>query len=98
MPIEIHLEKRINNNVVREPDARSHRDYVVVTVFGADVSVWGCLFMPGSTISGFNTDTGLKKHKRKKSNWRKWAGSFVSSEPRCAIHSGSTLLPGATWA
>ena len=35
MPIEIHLEKRINNNVVREPDARSHRDYVVVTVFGA---------------------------------------------------------------
>jgi len=35
MPIEIHLEKRINNYVVREPDARSHRDYVVVTVFGA---------------------------------------------------------------
>jgi cell division protein FtsL len=35
MPIEVHLEKRINNYVVREPDARSHRDYVVVTVFGA---------------------------------------------------------------
>ena len=35
MPIEVHIEKRINNNVVREPDARSHRDYVVVTVFGA---------------------------------------------------------------
>ena len=35
MPIEIHLENRINNNVVREPDARSHRDYIVVTIFGA---------------------------------------------------------------
>src|SRR4030095_17102973 len=36
MPIEIHLEKRvINNNVVREADAKSHRDYIVVTALGA---------------------------------------------------------------
>ena len=35
MPIEVHIEKHINNNVVREADGRSHRDYVVVTVFGA---------------------------------------------------------------
>lgn len=32
MPIEIHFEKRIiNNNVVRETDAKSHRDYIIVT-------------------------------------------------------------------
>ena len=35
MPIEVHLENRIHNNVVREPDARSYRDYIVVTVLGA---------------------------------------------------------------
>jgi cell division protein FtsL len=36
MPIEVHLEKRIiNNNVVREADAKSHRDYIVVTALGA---------------------------------------------------------------
>src|ERR1700752_1497777 len=36
MPIEIHLEKRvINNNVVREADSKSHRDYIVVTALGA---------------------------------------------------------------
>jgi cell division protein FtsL len=33
MPIEVHLEKRIiNSNVVREADAKSHRDNIVVTV------------------------------------------------------------------
>jgi len=33
MPIEVHLEKRIiNNDVVREADIKSHRDYVIVTV------------------------------------------------------------------
>lgn len=33
MAIEVHFEKRIiNNNVVREADTRSHRDYVIVTV------------------------------------------------------------------
>jgi len=32
MPIEVHLERKIiNNNVIRETDVRSHRDYVVVT-------------------------------------------------------------------
>ena len=36
MPIEVHFEKRIiNNNVIREADARSHRDYIVVTVLAA---------------------------------------------------------------
>src|SRR6185436_12098095 len=36
MPIEVHLEKRIiNNNVVREADAKSHRDYIVVTALAA---------------------------------------------------------------
>jgi cell division protein FtsL len=36
MAIEVHLEKRIvNHNVIREADARSHRDYVVVTVIAA---------------------------------------------------------------
>src|SRR6266516_3966890 len=33
MAIEVHLEKRIiNNNVIREADAKSHRDYIVITV------------------------------------------------------------------
>lgn len=36
MPIEVHFEKRIiNNNVVREADVKSHRDYIVVTALGA---------------------------------------------------------------
>lgn len=36
MPIEVHFEKRIiNSNVVREADAKSHRDYIVVTALGA---------------------------------------------------------------
>jgi cell division protein FtsL len=35
MPIEVHLEKRIiNNNVVRETDGKSYKDYIVVTVLG----------------------------------------------------------------
>src|SRR5215471_16845998 len=47
MPIEIHLEKRIiNNNVIREADARSHRDYIVVTVLGA-------IFLVGLFIYGW---------------------------------------------
>lgn len=33
MAIEVHLEKRIiNNNVIREADDKSRRDYLVVTV------------------------------------------------------------------
>ena len=36
MPIEVHFEKRIiNNNVVREADSKSHRDYIIVTALGA---------------------------------------------------------------
>jgi len=36
MPIEVHLEKRIiNNNVIREADAKSHRDYIIVTALAA---------------------------------------------------------------
>ena len=36
MPIEVHFEKRIiNNNVIREADSRSHRDYIVVTALAA---------------------------------------------------------------
>src|SRR5438105_2207638 len=36
MAIEIHFEKRIvNNNVIREADARSHRDYIIITAFAA---------------------------------------------------------------
>ena len=32
-PIEVHYEKRIiNSRVIREADAKSHRDYIVVTV------------------------------------------------------------------
>src|SRR5262245_65804577 len=47
MPIEIHLEKRIiNNNVIREADARSHRDYITVTVLGA-------IFLVGLFIYGW---------------------------------------------
>jgi cell division protein FtsL len=41
MPIEIHVEKRIiNNNVVREADWKSHRDYIVVTAL-ASVFMFG---------------------------------------------------------
>jgi len=47
MPIEVHLEKRIiNNNVIREADARSHRDYIIVTVLGA-------IFLVGLFIYGW---------------------------------------------
>ena len=35
MPIEIHLEKRIINNIIRETDSKSHRDYIVITVLAA---------------------------------------------------------------
>jgi cell division protein FtsL len=36
MPIEVHFEKRIiNNNVIREADAKSHRDYIMVTALAA---------------------------------------------------------------
>ena len=36
MPIEVHLEKRIiTNNVIREADSKSHRDYIVVTALAA---------------------------------------------------------------
>src|SRR5262245_61421448 len=41
MPIEVHLEKRIvNNNVIREADTKSHRDYIVVTALAA-ISLFG---------------------------------------------------------
>src|SRR5215470_16881862 len=47
MPIEVHLEKRIiNNNVIREADGRSHRDYIIVTVLGA-------IFLVGLFIYGW---------------------------------------------
>jgi len=47
MPIEVHLENRIiNNNVIREADARSHRDYIIVTVMGA-------IFLIGLFIYGW---------------------------------------------
>jgi len=33
MAIEVHFEKRIiNYNVIRETDAKSHRDYIIITV------------------------------------------------------------------
>src|ERR1700688_2444397 len=36
MPIEVHFEKRlINNNVIREADARGRRDYIIVTALAA---------------------------------------------------------------
>ena len=36
MAIEVHFEKRIiNNHVIREADAKSHRDYIVVTALAA---------------------------------------------------------------
>jgi len=36
MAIEIHVEKRIvNQNVIREADSKSHRDYIVVSVLAA---------------------------------------------------------------
>ncbi len=36
MAIEVHLEKRIiNNNVIREADSKSHRDYIMVTALAA---------------------------------------------------------------
>ncbi|HYR86205.1 MAG TPA: cell division protein FtsL [Terriglobia bacterium] len=35
MAIEIHYEKRIINNVIREADSKSHRDYFVVTALAA---------------------------------------------------------------
>lgn len=45
MAIEIHFEKRIINNVnvVREPDARNQREYLLVMVLGA-LFVLGLLF------------------------------------------------------
>ena len=43
MPIEVHFEKRIiTNNVIREADSKSHRDYIVVTVLAA-VFLFGLL-------------------------------------------------------
>ena len=36
MAIEVHLEKRIvNNNVIRESDAKGHRDYIIITALAA---------------------------------------------------------------
>jgi len=35
MAIEIHYERRIINNVIREADSKSHRDYIVVTALAA---------------------------------------------------------------
>src|SRR5215467_9835033 len=36
MAIEVHFEKRIiNNNVIREPDTKGHRDYIIVTALAA---------------------------------------------------------------
>lgn len=36
MAIEIHLEKRIvNNNVIRQADTKSYRDYIIVTALAA---------------------------------------------------------------
>ena len=36
MAIEVHFEKRIiNNNVIRESDAKGHRDYIIVTALAA---------------------------------------------------------------
>ena len=36
MAIEVHFEKRIiNNNVIREADAKSHRDYIIITALAA---------------------------------------------------------------
>jgi cell division protein FtsL len=47
MPIEVHFEKRIiNNNVIREADAKSHREYMVVTVIAA-IFLLGVLFIYG---------------------------------------------------
>jgi cell division protein FtsL len=46
-PIEVHLEGRIiNNNVIREADAKSHRDYLVVTILAA-------MFLLGLFIYGW---------------------------------------------
>src|SRR5437763_3432411 len=36
MAIEIHFEKRIiNNNVIREADSKSRRDYIIITALAA---------------------------------------------------------------
>jgi cell division protein FtsL len=35
MAIEVHYEKRIINNVIREADSKSHRDYIVLTALAA---------------------------------------------------------------
>jgi cell division protein FtsL len=36
MAIEVHLEKRIlNNRIFREADPKSHRDYLIITIFVA---------------------------------------------------------------
>ncbi len=36
MAIEVHFEKRIvNNNVIREADAKGQRDYIIITAFAA---------------------------------------------------------------
>ena len=45
MPIEVHFEKRIitNTNVVREPDTKTRREYLLVTLLGA-FFVLGLLF------------------------------------------------------
>jgi len=47
MAIEVHFEKRIiNNNVLREADAKSQRDYIVVTILAA-------MFLLGLFIYGW---------------------------------------------
>jgi cell division protein FtsL len=45
MAIEVHFEKRIINNVnvIREPDARSQREFLLVVLLGA-LFVFGLLF------------------------------------------------------
>jgi len=36
MPIEVHFEKHIvNHNVIREADAKGHREYIIVTALAA---------------------------------------------------------------
>jgi len=68
MAIEIHLEKRIvNNSVIRQIDAKSHRDYIVVTALAA-ILLFG-LFAYGwqhyQWIQyGYRIEAGQKKKER----------------------------------
>ena len=85
MAIEIHYEKRIINNVIREADSKSHRDYIVVTALAA-------MFLFALFAYGWQHYQWIQY------SYPKPAGSSAWSARSCAIPSGLTRLPAVSWA